>query len=360
MSRRTVSELRPSASAPPSARRRRTAAVFGLLLAVLVGAAAAQAPSLPDTIKDIEADPETGALYVLSPKHQLWGLEPAASPAFRLLGQLSHVSDLQELAAARIEVGQASPRRARELGYLEPIAGRTAFCPVHLAGRLWIAGIGSRPLSGGATWQITSELAPAEDFEPPASWRGVARMTRFGRLLDVAFDPPRQRLLLTDPDREGIYEIKLSDDGLGELVLAVSGRLVRSVGRLAILSDRLFVTEEDRQAVLRIDLVSEQVVTLIDDLPSLEFLAVHPGGSRLIVGGVAPRDGLRQIDLATSAVEVLDTGESRLGRIVGIAVDTRDHLWIAGQDGRTLFEFGPGASPRLEGRWEWHKRQRRR
>lgn len=309
------------------------------MLATLDRDALAESEPLPVVADSLKADPQTGALYILTSDSGVWEVQPNEPETFRRLATLSGIT-----------VG--NPSR------LSLVEGQAAFCPLTLGGKSWVAALSIRPMGVSSTWLITTVLAPLEKTDTAASFRKVLRFTRFGRLMDVAFDPGRERLLLTDPDREGIYEIKLSENGLSELVLALSNRFVRAVTKIVILPDRLFAIEEQREAVLAIDLATEEVISLVEHLPKLEHLAVHPGGSRLVVSGGTQSVGLHQIDPISSLVEVIDTGDARLGRITGIAVDARDHLWIAGQSGKTLFEFGPGTSPGLEHFWEWQQRGR--
>lgn len=284
-----------------------TSILFIFLLGMIPISAQAQPSDFRPTV--LGYDQMTDMLYVVSSApNRLYKLNPATA-------------SFQEIANIGSVLGHGG------------IA--TDACFVQSGGKSWMATVLSRVSRMEDTWQVTIALIPGLT----GSMGPIRRSLGFSQLYGVAYDESMARLLFTDRVLGGIFSAPVTSNGIGKPVRLLSHRLLSEPTAIAAKSAGVFVASRERQTVYRVDLETEKVTPLVEDLLDPAAIAVSQDGKRLFVVDAGEAQ-IHEHILATGAQRIILKG-SPLREPRALQVDRRGHLWVADAWARIVFEFSP-------------------
>jgi len=158
-----------------------------------------------------------------------------------------------------------------------------------------------------------------------------------GYYFGITYDPQKQRFLISDPVRKGIYEIKLTEKGFSEEQLVFSHDRFQKPACLLWSQAGLFIADAGTGEIYHIDLSNKELRLVAKNVLSPTSLTLSPNGKMLYI-----TDGGKAVVLEAN----LETGlqreyikHSALQTPNAVAIDSNGNFWVADSGARAIFMF---------------------
>jgi len=240
----------------------------------------------------------------------------------------------------RIDASAAAPK-LEVVKRMKAVGDSTDHCLVERGTELWLATVAIETVDGIQQSRVflipllTPEKSP-EIIVPKEKMikRGV------GQCWAITYDRPRDRLLLTDPVRRAVFEVKIEDNGLGK-----SGPIIKdpSFNRpTAILAheNTLFVADPGSGSVVQFTLPGNAKKFAASGLVNPLSLSMSPNGGSLFIAD-SGRGIVVEAPLTPGGTQSDRVSNPELQGPNGVIVDRNGQIWVADMSAMAIFKFSP-------------------